>query len=289
MTVPVTLFAAPLSAPDTIVLKDGTVIHGLIVQNTRNSVTIQEKYEEQTYLKSQITRIRDEADLGTTITNVERKSSLPPWRLIANDLRSDDSVKYFEEIPATVVDVGPFKNVPYISFRINSNIELDIFGNPDHPAGISVGIYGSRSGNARLQRICREFVAGYLTTRAEIAALYSLDKKGGVKDAEDMTLEITPPDAPDAYGAWWVSVYNKKALNKERLKDSEYAKLTTSVSSVVNNKGEVYPNVWSREEIKESYRASAGSGKNSKIYARGFYRDADGVFHIIPAQQKTSQ
>ncbi|MEO6055187.1 MAG: hypothetical protein ABIP97_14360 [Chthoniobacterales bacterium] len=289
---PTCVFAGPPINPDTIVLKDGTVINGLIVLNTRNSVTIQEKYNEHTFPKSQIARIRDDADLSAYFTDIERKGNLPPWRMIANDLRNDDSVKHLEEIPAAVIDNGEFKNTPYMSFRVNSNVELEIYGNPDDPAGIEIGVYGSNSDTKRLKKICREFIASYLTTRKELAALYALDlygKKGESINAEEMTLKTTMPDAPDGYGAWWIAVYNKKAIQRERLSDAQYARLTTPLSEIMNNKGELHPDAWNRFEGKESHRITSAHRKNMQIYARGFYRDSDGVFHIIPAHEKISQ
>ena len=55
-----------------------------------------------------------------------------------------------------------------------------------------------------VRKILRGYLAGFLTTREEIAALYSLNLNKGITQAGNIILEITPKDAPDAYGAWWV-------------------------------------------------------------------------------------
>ncbi|MEO6845677.1 MAG: hypothetical protein ABI443_00315, partial [Chthoniobacterales bacterium] len=246
--------------------------------------TIETKYEEATFSKKQIARIHDEADFGTYFTDVTRKGTLPPWRLIANDLRHDDGVKLLEEIPATVIDNGDFKNVPYIAFRINSNMEVDIYGDPNDPAAISVGVYGHNSPNKELQHTCREFIASYLTTREELSALYSLNPKGGKTTTGGMTLEITPPNAPDADGAWWMSIYSMQALNRERISDKEYAKLTLPIEQVWDSKGNLQVDAWSRKEAKDAHRVS--THPHSKVYARGFYRDKDGVFRVIPIAEQ---
>ena len=57
-----------------------------------------------------------------------------------------------------------------------------------------------------MRKVLRGYLAGFLTTRDEIKALYSLNLDKGIAEASDLTLEITPKDAPDAYGAWWVSL-----------------------------------------------------------------------------------
>ncbi len=64
-------------APDSIVLKNGKVVSGLIVRNTALSVVMQEKDKENTYPKSDIVRIRDEANVGMAYTEIDRKGELP--------------------------------------------------------------------------------------------------------------------------------------------------------------------------------------------------------------------
>lgn len=206
-------------APDSIVLKGGRTVKGLIIKNSVDSVLIQEEFGETTIPKSEIVRIRDEADIGILFTDIHRKGDLPSWRVIANDLRMHDNIKSVVEIPATAITVGEFRNVPYKSFRVNRDIELNIYGDPNDPAGLELGIYGGRADDPKTQHILRAYLAGFLTTRAELAALYSLDFKGGIKTAGDMTLEITPKNAPDAYGAWWISLYNVKDLAAAKLPD----------------------------------------------------------------------
>jgi hypothetical protein len=267
-------------APDSLLLKDGRTVRGLIVKNTWNSVVLQEKMDEITYPKSQIVRIRDEADTNAMFTGVLRKGDLPPWRVIANDLRTLDAIKSLVEIPATVISVGEFKNIPYISFRVNQNGEMNIYGDPQNPAGFEIGIHGSASGNLKFRRAIRGFLAGFLTTRAEVAALYSIDLNGGIKTAGNLTLEITPKTAPDAEGAWWISLYNKTALAKVRLTDAEYAKITRPISEVVDKHGRVIANGWTAKQAGMSERLEA-AGKNGSVILRGFYRDKDGVFRLI--------
>ena len=121
-------------APDSLTLIDGTVVHGLIIKNSRDSVLIQQETDELDIPKNKIVRIIDNADRGVLYTGMNRKGQLPSWRVIANDLRTHDAVKSLVEIPATVIDVADFKNVPYKSFRVNEDVELNIYGDPENPA-----------------------------------------------------------------------------------------------------------------------------------------------------------
>ncbi len=281
------IFLAPTATsapppPDAVVLKDGTTIRGLIVENVRDSVTIQQPYGERVIPKSEIVRIRDEANTGTYFTDPHRRGSLPPWRAIVNDLRSMDQITSLEQIPATVIDTGEFKDVPYVSFRVNQSVELNIYGNPDDPAGVELGIYGRKSGDRALRRSLRAFLAGYLSTREEISALYALDFDGGLKQVGDLVIEVTPKDAPDAYGAWWLSIYNPSELAKHRLTPAEYARLTIPSDEIIDADGNVAANAWDRDDARNCVRLIEANG-NGQLFARGFRRDKDGKFQLLDA------
>lgn len=269
-------------APDSLVLKDGRTVQGLILKNTAAAVVLQEAFGETTYPKSEIVRIRDEADAGVEFTEAGRKGKIPPWRVIANDLRTHDDIRELIQIPSVMVDVGEFRHVPYKSFRVNGFIELNIYGDPENPAGFELGIFGRQRSNRDLQRTLRGFLAGYLTTRQEVGALYSLDLRGGRAEAGPLTLEITPPSAEDAFGAWWVAVYNRKAIADARLSPAEYARLTAPASDVLDRRGGLKRSAWSREEIALSRRLSK-SDADDRVVMRGFYRDRNGEFRLIPA------
>jgi hypothetical protein len=267
-------------APDSIVLKDGRTIRGLIIKNSVDSVLLQEEFGEHSYPKSGIVRIRDEADIGVLFTDITRKGDLPSWRVMANDLRTNDEIKSLVEIPATTITHGEFRNVPYKSFRANQNIELNIYGDPNDPAGIELGIYGSQKNNAKLQRALRAYFAGFLTTRQEIAALYGIDLKKGKATAGDITFETAPPTDEDAFGAWWISLYNRKDLDAGRLSDAEYAALTKPAGEVIDRNGSVIAQGWTARDVEkiEHHKALHGHGK---ILLRGFYRDANGNFQLL--------
>jgi hypothetical protein len=267
-------------APDSLTLLDGTVVHGLIIKNSRDSVLIQQATGELDIPKSKIVRIIDNADRNVLYTGMNQKGQLPSWRVIANDLRTHDAVKSLVEIPATVIDVADFKNVPYKSFRVNEDVELNIYGDPENPAGVELGIYGPRSADKKLRKLLRAYLAGFLTTREEIAALYSLGLNQGKTQVGNIVLEITPANAFDAYGAWWVSLYNPTALAKVRLSDSEYKRLVRPFNEVIGKKGRVISGGWSRKDAERS-RKVREQGSSARVIMKGFYRDDNGVFRLI--------
>ena len=267
-------------SPDSLHLTDGTVVRGLIIKNTSGSVVIQQETDELDVPKSKIVRIIDNADSNVLYTGMNRKGQLPSWRVIANDLRTHDAIKSLVEIPATVIDVADFKNVPYKSFRVNEDVELNIYGDPENPAGVELGIYDPRSFDKKQRKLLRAYLAGFLTTREEIAALYALGLDKGKTQVGNIVIEITPANAFDAYGAWWVSLYNPKELNKVRLSDAEYQRLVRPVSEVIDKKGRVISGGWSRKDAERSRKIKA-EGSSARVILKGFYRDDDGVFRLI--------
>lgn len=266
--------------PDSIELTSGKTLRGLIVKQTSSDVTIQMPYGEDTIKNEDIVRIRNVDDDEMWFVRVLTPGSLPPWRVIANDLRNQDEIKNFKEIPATAIDNGAFKNVPYSSFRANGNLEMNIYGDPDDPAGVELGIYGINRSNEKIHKVIRQFLGSYLSSVPEIKALYELDlKKDSIQKVGDLTMEVSLPNAPDSYGAWWLSFYNEKKLNAIRLSDAEYAKLTLPVEDVLDHRGRVKVMEWEAADIRNSPRAQKAK-EDGRILFGGFYRDKNGVFRL---------
>lgn len=251
-------------APDAVLFKDGRLLRGLIVKMTPWSVTLQTDYQERTFSKDQILRIRDEADSGTYFSQVNRRGSLPPWRTIANDLRTHDNVRRLDQIPATVRNHGPFRNVPYLAFRVNRNIELNIYGDPDDPAGIEAGIYGSGHRNRELREWLRGFLASFLATNGEIGALYRLES--GTTTVGNTVMEVRASSSPPAGDAWWIAAYHPRELQSARLGDAGYARLTVPAGAPRPGK-----TLSHRPEGREA---------DARVFLRGFHRDKDGNFRL---------
>lgn len=271
--------AAPLihEMPDAVYLKDGTSLRGLIVRNTSEQVLLQDQSGETEIPKSEIVRIVDAADADPESTAADKRGDLPGWRHIVNDLRLNDAIKSLEQIPATNIDNGTLKNIPYLSFRVNEFIELNIYGDPEDPAAVEFGIYGRHSSDDRLRRKLRNFLAGFTASRDEVSALYAIPFSGGTQTAGNRRVTVTPVTAPDAYGAWWISLSNPKRLEDARLSDAEYAALTVAPTDVVAKDGRVRRGTWTMDDISQALRA----GRGGDSVFRGFYRDAQGNFRAV--------
>lgn len=275
--------------PDSILLKDGSTQRGVIVKNTADTVFLQQRYGISEFPKSGIVRIFDGVDVGMEFVEAEEKGDLPSWRVMVNDIRNNDAIKSLRQIPATHIDNGYLKNVPYLSFRINDYIEMNIYGNPDDPAAIEFGVYGKLASNDQMRRTLRSFMAGFLSSRKEVGAIYSIPFTGGEKSAGDFRIRITPASAPDAYGAWWICLYNPKTLEVARVGDAEYAKATTAFGQVVGASGKVRSGVWSEEHLKRSLRAQDG-GDGASHFTLGFLRESGGWLRLFtPGVQKKPQ
>ena len=266
-------------APDTIFMNDGSVLHGLIVRNDEKMVTLQQRMGEVEIPKAYIRRIDDEPDSGVYFDAIVDPNKLPPWRMIVQDLRSDDSIKFFRQIPATTVETGVFKNIPYLSFRINKRVEMNVYGNPEDPVGIEFGIYERGEKITNFKKIIRAYLAGILQSREEIKALYKLDEKGGKTKVGRFFFEITPPTAPDSNGGWWLSIYEPERLDQFRVSDSEYRKNTLPFAAVNNSSGELRRDRINSFDHFLSSTMVAWAGMIPNL--RGFYRDSMGQLALI--------
>lgn len=268
--------------PDSILLKDGSTQRGVIVKSTASSVFLQQRYGISEFSKSRIVRIFDGVDVGMEFTESGKKGDLPSWRVMVNDIRNNDAVKSLAPIPPTLIDNGYLKNVPYLSFRINDYIEMNVYGNPDEPAAIEFGVYGRLSSSDKLRRTLRSFLAGFLTSRKEVGAIYSIPFSGGEKSAGNFRIRITPSSAPDAYGAWWICLYNPKTLKAARVGDAEYVKATLPPKEVMDSSGKVKEAFLGGENLLPSLRARLKGGNSALQHFLEFSRDPSGHIRILP-------
>ncbi len=265
--------------PDTIYLNDGRVLHGLIIKNDAQKVTLQQKMGEVEIPKIFINRIEDIPKAEIYFADIVDPGTLPPWRMIVQDLRTDDSIKSFRQIPATTIDKGYLKNIPYLSFRINDRVEMNVYGDPNHPVCIEYGIYERGEKITRFKKIVRAYLAGILTNREEVGALYSLDEKGGQIQVGNFIFKVTPPEAPEAYGGWWLSIYDPARIEKARIPEAEYRKRTLPFNEVNNHAGRLrLDRILSNDKFLAAMRMSW----NSTIPdLRGFYRNKMGDLELL--------
>jgi hypothetical protein len=278
--------------PDTVILIDGTTFHGLIVRNDEVMVTLQQKMGEKDIPKKFIRRIIDERHQQAYFAELVDPGKLPPWRMVVQDLRSDDNIHLFREVPATAITSGYLKNIPYLSFRINKRVEMNVYGNPENPVCLEFGVYEKNPEEiTKFKKIIRAFLAGILSSREEVGALYALPETGGDIRVKQVALKVLPPTAPDAYHGWWLSVYRPDALASARISDVNYAKVTVPFDSVDLRTGDLRS-----DALKQHGPMAVLSSWNfdSMIPGlQGFYRDKMGelkpLLGLPTARPATSQ
>jgi len=272
--------AAKRLMPDTIVMNDGTEYHGLIIKNDAEKVVLQERMGEVEIPKEYIRRIQDQGDAGVYFADIVSPGKIPPWRMIVQDLRTDDNIHSFRQIPATTIDNGYLRNIPYLSFRINKHTEMNVYGNPEDPVCLEFGVYEHGEQITKFKKIIRAYLAGCLNSREEIGALYALSEKGDERQAGKLRFKVLPPAAPDAYGGWWISVYEPNRLDRARVSDAEYRKVTLPFLEVNTLKG----NLREEKAMHDTFLNGATialAGMTPDLL--GFYRTKTGELNLLTA------
>ena len=262
--------------PDTLILNDGKVLHGLIVCNSIFSVTLQQKLGEKDIPKSWIRRIDDEPDDGFYFSDIINPGKLPPWRMVVQDFRYDDNIKSFREVPATAITIGYLKNIPYLSFRVNKRVEMNVYGNPENPVCLEFGIYEKNPEEiTKFKKIIRAYLAGILNSRAEVGALYALPETGGDMRVGQIALKVLPPTSPEADQGWWLSIYRPNALDSARVSNAEYEKVTVPFDHVNLKTGDLRADVLRKKGAPSALSVWKLNALMPDL--QGFYRDKIGA------------
>jgi hypothetical protein len=177
---------------------------------------------------------------------------------------------FFEQprqIPATVIDVGTLRFVPYVSYRVGEDREVNIYGDLESPACVEIGLYKALRNSAEEKQKCLALMKRLFPQMD----LSSLRPSGGKSMKAGAVAEITPPDAPDSYDGWWVSVYNLDLLHKARGTSA-----TVSVVSVPASQSTANAE-WSPSELSYARGASSGAFGSGRVYVRSYVRK-DGTY-----------
>jgi hypothetical protein len=138
------------------------------------------------------------------------------------------------QIPATVIDKGVLRNVPYKSYRAG-DYEMNVYGDPNRPAGVEIGVYRSLLTSREAKRNCIDFVGSVLTDPADRTLLSALNATRDSVVHDGLTVEVTPETADDSYGGWWVSAYLVSALDQARASDAELNQIAVQRDEVQTN------------------------------------------------------
>ena len=184
-------------------------------------------------------------------TRCRQTLSVKPW------------AKGLKQIPSTVIDKGVLRNIPYLSYRAG-DYELNLYGDPAAPAGVEIGVHKDLLRSVGAKKTCVDFLRDLLDDPEDKKLLASLKLDVDKKVRAGLTFEITPPTADDAYGGWWVSVYDEAALERSRASEDEMAKITVPKASAKPAEGlrvEGAKSAWAADDL-----ANARPG-SEKVYS----------------------
>lgn len=207
------------------------------------------------------------ANSSSTATASATASRLPKMKQFVLAAKAESWGADLHQIPAVVIEAGDLAAVPYISFG-TADIELNVYGDPAAPAGIEVG---TKSTAPETRAAIRAFVAKQLS-EADGKPLADL-ADGKEVEADGMALEITPPEAADGFGAWWVTAFQPSIVKAAQASVGEMNEIALEPNDEFNAALAV-PDVSSAAAFIK-YPRYRGGGK--KIYATAFYKE-NGVY-----------
>jgi hypothetical protein len=217
------LLALGILFGDIILLKNGGKLEGVITHDKGDEVVVRLKYATVELDRSEIQEIIKKE----TPSGVAKAARLPRWdRCVEAGAKREWEGKW-QQVPALVVEEGPLKNVPYMSFR-SGNYEFNLYGDPDAPAGVEIGVYKDLLKSDAAKKKCLETMADMMGDLKDAEVLKGLGLKEIKKEREGFVFEITPETAPDAYEGWWISVYDTAAIEKARASQEELDKITAT-------------------------------------------------------------
>jgi hypothetical protein len=163
------------------------------------------------------------------------------------------------QIPATVIDTGTLRFVPYVSYRIGENRELNIYGDLMSPACVEIGLFKERRTSLEEQYKCVALMRK-LFPQMDVA---SVKLSGGKAMKIGGIVEVTPPDAPDAEEGWWVSVYSLELLHQARGTSDTVSIVSSPVSASGNSQ-------WSQADLARARRRSGTRSWVGRVYDRAY-------------------
>ncbi len=299
-------------------LKNGGTLRGTVLQETDELVTFGLQYATVTLRRAEIASIErtvaEQPEAREAHGDTPKDGArLPRWSIAVGRLAKAPWATGLSQIPATVIDKGVMRNVPYASYRCGTggDCEVNIYGDPDMPAGLEIGLSGALVSDSAAKKRCIEFLASVLPDASDAAILKAARSDEDKIVRGGLTVEITPATAPDAYGAWWASVYYVERLDQARAGEKELETITVAreelpkaaagTPPVAQKTPEAAPKGppkpaaappapaavsneppldWTPADLQKARRtpaASATPSSSGRVYVRGYYRK-DGTY-----------
>jgi hypothetical protein len=256
---------------DVVVLQSGAVVTGNILQQDANGVLLQMEAGTYRYPLAWIKDVKKEAAAARHVSN--NGQVIPDWAQIVTLLAGNSWAQGMKQVPATMIEAGNYRNVPYVSFRCGNGLyEVNIYGDLNQPAAVQIGAMDYLHQTSQEKSNCVNFLCSVLASadaRKNVRAL-SLTEKDSQRDS-GFTFTTILPGEWGSYGGWWVSACNTNALAAAQATDGEIASLTQSPSTtnVVNITNTVV--VSTAATSASSTSATTTTGDSGQITSSGTY------------------
>ncbi len=212
----------PSGWADVIHLKNGGTLEGVVLKENKDGMVVLLKYASVTINSFDVQWVEK-----PPAADAPKGHCIADWQTCFRALSARSWGADLRLLPAPLMDGGDLKNVPY-AIHASDSYEFVLFGDPDAPARVELGISGALLEDAQSRKECVDLVAAFLREPEDVEALRSLAPKGDRKERSGLVFEID--QEPDSRGreTWWVSVTDPRALVAARVSDPQVASLVTS-------------------------------------------------------------
>lgn len=256
-------------------LKNGEKITGTVLQSGEGGSTVALTYGTVTVSTGDVQSVESSEPAPEATPGPGRLSK---WdRCLQVLVASRQKGPEVTPVAATVIDKGEFRNVPYLSHR-SGDLEFNVYGDPDDPACLEIGLY-QKSPSMAARKECLQTMLSLLNDPKDREALKSESLEEGKIARAGLTFEVTPSIAEDAYGGWWISIYDAKLVDQQRATDKELPQITVDLKQAAAKKSDKKQSDvlrWNEKELKAARPDPAGP-QQGRVWLRGVHRK-DGVY-----------
>lgn len=227
-----------------ITLRSGGEIEGVLIRESDAELVVRLDHGSIRVPKKDVKNVERKAD--TPVRAAPAGERLPGWNRVVEVILAHPKGAELRQIPATVIDVGVLENVPYVSHRFGG-FELNVYGDPDHPAGYEVGVVEGARATPAQKKEALQLVRELMPEDQDRRALDALSLEQDKKTQAGLVLEVTPPTAEDSYGGWWITVYDPEGLKKSRASAAELDQITLRHGEKDDD-----PAGWNDDDLKQA-------------------------------------
>ena len=216
---------------DMLILRGGTVVFGTIQSQGAEGYKFQRGTSTYSYPSAIVTLSYQARPKG----GADESPGLPTWGEVIERVGNQPWGSLVKQSPATVIDKGIFRNVPYLSFRCSADYEINVYGDPERPSGIEIGCYRSLLNKPEAKEKCVALIADLMRRDDLKEAVKNTTRNKDLVEIKEWTIEVSPPEGSDSYGGWWVSVYSERALDSQRASAQEMANVSVARSQLTDS------------------------------------------------------